>query len=339
MARESSRPTALLAMSEDAAASVIGATGRAELDAVADLLSDEPLTTFRSPGARRLLAEAEVLITGWGCPPIDEQVLDAAPRLAGVFHAAGSVRGHVGPNCFERGLIVSSAAAANARPVVEYTLAMILLEGKRVLPRAAEYRRQRRMPSLAETHPSVGNNGLTVGILSASIIGRGVMRQLRHHDVEVLLADPFVDADTAARHGAQLVEAEELFRRSDVVSLHTPLLPTTRGLVGRELISSMQDGAVLINTARGAVVDQEALTEALLAGRIRAVLDVTDPEELPAEHPLWDSEHVLITPHLAGSQGNELARLRDMAVAELRRWVAGEPLHHAIRHDTLELIA
>lgn len=326
-------------MSEEAAEAVIGEAGRAALGELVDLRTARPLTEFRSRRARELLAEAEVLITGWGCPPLDEQVLDAAPRLAGVFHAAGSVRGHVGPGCFERGLVVSSAAAANATPVVEYTVAMILLEGKRVLPRAAELRRRRRMPSLAEIDPGLGNNGLTVGILSASRIGRGVMQLLRHHDVEVLLADPFVDAETAARHGARRVSTEELFRRSDVVSLHAPLLPATRGLVGRDLLSAMKPGAVLINTARGAVVDQEALTEVLLAGRIRAVLDVTDPEELPADHPLWDCEHVLITPHLAGSQGNELARLRDLAVDELRRWVAGEPLQHAIHHESLELIA
>lgn len=333
------RPGALFAMVPEAADAVVGRAGAEAVEALCRLPQREPLTEFRSEQARQRLAEAEVLLTGWGCPVLDEEALAAAPRLQAVIHTAGSVRGHVTPACFERGIAVSSAAAANAKPVVEYTLAMILLEGKRVLPRAAAYRRERRMPTLREIDPALGNNGLTVGILSASLIGRGVMDLLRHHDVEVLLADPYVDSSIAEHYGAQLVDNAELFARSDVLSIHTPLLPTTRGLVSRQLLDSMKPGAVLINTARGAVVDQQALTEAALAGRLRAVLDVTDPEVLPPEDPLWECENVLITPHLAGSQGNELARLRDLALDELRRWIAGEPLRHPVRHESLELIA
>lgn len=337
--RSPGRPIAALAMAPEAAAAVVGPRGLEAVEALCRVAARDPLTEFRSARARTLLAEAEVLITGWGCPVLDEETLAAAPHLRAVIHTAGSVRGHVTPACFERGIVVSSAAAANAKPVVEYTLAMILLEGKRVLPRAAAYRQKRRMPRLEEVDPLLGNNGTTVGILSASLIGRGVMEKLRHHDVEILLADPYVDPSTAEQYGAQLVGNEELFARSDVLSIHTPLLPSTRGLVSAELLASMKPGAVLINTARGAVVDQGALTEAALAGRLRAVLDVTDPEVLPPEHPLWDCEHVLITPHLAGSQGNELTRLRDLALDELRRWTAGEPFRHPVRYEALELIA
>ena len=109
--------------------------------------------------------------------------------------------------------------------------------------------------------------------------------------------------------------------------------------VSRELIGSMRPGAVLINTARGAVLDQDALTDAALAGRIRAVLDVTDPEVLPPVPPLWDCEHVLITPHLAGSQGNEWRRLADTAVSEVARWAAGEGFLHPVRRERLAFLA
>ncbi|MGJ9373840.1 hydroxyacid dehydrogenase [Nesterenkonia sp. CF4.4] len=270
---------------------------------------------------------------------IDDETLASAPRLRAIIHTAGSIRTHVSEACFGRDIAVVSAAAANARPVVEYTLAMMLLEGKRVLPRTAEYRRDRRIPSLRETDPSLGNYRRTVGILSASMIGRGVMRLLRHHDFQVLLCDPYVQESTASDYGADLVSIEELFERSDIVSLHTPLLPSTRGLVTRSLLESMAPGTVLINTARGALVDQSALTDAVSAGRIRAVLDVTHPEQLPADDPLWDCENVLMTPHLAGSQGNELARLRELALDELSRWTVGKPLRHRVPHDALEMSA
>ncbi|GAA1187551.1 hydroxyacid dehydrogenase [Nesterenkonia xinjiangensis] len=332
-------PTALLAMAPATDEALIGEAGRAEIAEHARLLTDMPLTDFSTPEAEALLGDVEVLITGWGCPPVGEAQLAAAPKLRAIIHTAGSVRGHVGPEVFARGIVVSSAAAANAKPVIEYTLAMILLEGKKVLPRAQAYARTCRQPSLGEIPRGLGNHGTTVGVLSASLIGRGVLERLAWHDMDLLVADPYVEADEAAGWGAELVTNEDLFARSDIVSLHTPLLAATRGLVSAELIAAMKPGATLINTARGAVVDQDALTEAAVAGRIRAVLDVTDPETLPPEHPLWGCENVLITPHLAGSQGNELIRMRRSALADLARAVAGEPLLHPVRHETLELTA
>ncbi len=131
----------------------------------------------------------------------------------------------------------------------------------------------------------------------------------------------------------------ELFARCDTVSVHTPLLPTTRGLVGRSLIDAMRPDAVLVNTSRGAVVDQDALTDAVTQGRIRAVLDVTDPEVLPPDHPLWDCDNALITPHLAGSEGNEWRRLADLALAETTRWASGAGFLHPVRRERLAFLA
>ncbi len=278
------------------------------------------------------LPDVDLLVTGWGCPPITSRALENLPSLKAIVHTAGSVKGFVTDACWERGIAVSSAAQANAVPVAEYTVAMILLSGKRVLERARDYRRTRHIPFL-ETPMTVGNYGATVGILSASMIGRRVVELLRPYDFHVLVHDPFVtEVD-----GAESVGLAELFARSDVVSVHTPLLPETTGLVSRELLAALRDDAVLINTARGAVIDQEALVDEI--GRIRAVLDVTDPEVLPRSHPLWHSENVLITPHLAGSQGNEWGRLARHAVAEVRRWANGEPFATPVSAERRERIA
>jgi len=171
------------------------------------------------------------------------------------------------------------------------------------------------------------------------MIGRRVIGLLRPHDFRVLVHDPHLTDAEAAELGAEAVSLAELFARGDVVSVHTPLLPETRGLVGRELIAAMRPDAVLINTARGAVLDQDALAEATAAGRIRAILDVTDPEVLPPGHPLWTDDNVLITPHLAGSQGNELRRLAELAVGEVTRWAAGQAFAHPVRRERLGMIA
>ncbi|MEU4000806.1 hydroxyacid dehydrogenase [Streptomyces fungicidicus] len=333
------RPRAALAMSPDAAAAVLDAESLTDLAALCDLAPLPVLDDLTTSRARTVLADVDLLVTGWGCPPLDADVLRAAPRLRAVVHTAGSVRGHVTDACWERGIEVSSAAAANAVPVAEYTLAMILLTGKRVLETARDYRASRTRPDWLSTPRTVGNHRRTVGVLSASLIGRRVIELLRPHDVEVLLHDPFVDEAGAAELGVRSVGLAELFRRSDTVSVHTPLLPATRGLVGRELIDTMRPDAVLINTARGAVLDQDALADAALAGRIRAVLDVTDPEVLPPGHPLWQCDNVLLTPHLAGSQGNEWRRLAGLTLSEIARWASGEGFLHPVRRERLAFLA
>lgn len=323
---------AALAMSQAAASAVLDDTALAALREVCDL-ADDVLDDFA--GAGDILRDVDLLITGWGCPPLDAAVLAVAPRLRAVVHTAGSVRAHVTEACWDRGIEVTSAAAANAVPVAEYTLAMILLSGKRVLERARKFRMDRAGDDWLAVPRQVGNYRRTVGVLSASMIGRRVIGLLRAHDLRVLVHDPYV----SGVEGAEAVGLADLFARSDVVSVHTPLLPETRGLVGRELIASMRPDAVLINTARGAVLDQDALAEATAAGRIRAVLDVTEPEVLPSGHPLWSDPNVLITPHLAGSQGNELARLAELAVAEVTRWAAGEGFAHSLHRERMGLIA
>ncbi|MEU6992601.1 hydroxyacid dehydrogenase [Streptomyces sp. NPDC046465] len=335
----SPRPRAALAMSQGAAEAVLE---QPALDALARVTTLEPppvLDDFSTDRARAVLAGAELLVTGWGCPPLTAEVLAHAPRLRAVAHTAGSVRAHITEACWERGIEVSSAAAANALPVAEYTVAMVLLTGKRVLESARDFRAARAEVDWRRTPRGVGNYRRSVGLLSASLIGRRVIELLRPYDLRVLLSDPYVSEEEAAALGVELVPLAELFARSDTVSVHTPLLPATHGLVGRELLASMRPGAVLINTARGAVVDQEALTDAVTAGRVRAVLDVTDPDVLPPGHPLWDCEHALLTPHLAGSQGNEWRRLAELAVDEVSRWAAGDGFAHAVRRDRLPYMA
>jgi len=133
-----------------------------------------------------------------------------------------------------------------------------------------------------------------------------------------------------ARHAREDAEAPEaLFRllpEADAVVLLAPLTPQTKGSVDARFLGRMKEGALLINAARGAIVDTDALVDALRAGHIRAALDVTDPEPLPPEHPLWRTPNVIITPHIAGSVTRWRSRAYRLAGEQLRRYVAGEPL-------------
>jgi len=331
------RLTVLVAMREPGRSRVLVPPVRDRLDKVAQVLRVQADRTFLDdPAIRAALAEADVLLTGWGCPKITPDVLDAAPNLRAIVHAAGSVKSFVSPVAFERGIQVSSAVIANALPVAEFTVAAIVMSGKRAFRLNAEYKSSRKRP---DPTSAPGNYGTTVGLLGASRIGRMVAERLRDFDLQVLISDPYLSAADAAALGAELVGLDDLFSRSDVLSVHAPLLPETVGLVDARLLGLLRDGSVLINTARGKIIDAEALERECAAGRIDAVLDVTDPEPLPPDSKLFDLPNVFITPHSAGAVGNEVARLGELAVGEIERLAAGQPLQHAISPDDLGRIA
>ncbi|MFC9290279.1 hydroxyacid dehydrogenase [Streptomyces sp. NPDC057052] len=293
---------------------------------------------FTDPVAVAALAEAEVLITGWGCPRLGADALAAAPRLRSVLHAAGSVRSLVGEPLWNHGVTVSSAAVGNAVPVAEYTLAMILLAGKDVFTHRERFRRTHTHPTADETAP-LGNLGRRVGVIGASRVGRRLLELMRPHAFEVLLHDPYVAPAEAAGLGARLVPLEDLLRYSDIVSLHAPDVPETRHLLDRDRLALVRDGGVLINTSRGALIDHTALTDELVSGRLHAILDVTEPEPLPAGSLLYRLPNVFLTPHIAGSLGNELERLGRVVVGELERLADGLPLAHEVRRADLARVA
>ncbi|MDU0308090.1 hydroxyacid dehydrogenase [Rhizobium sp. 10PS4] len=310
------------------------------LGGIGRLLDSKPLQRFDDEHARRLLAEAEILITGWGGPYVGPEILAAAPHLKFIVHAAGTVKGVIDDAIFEAGIPVSHAAEANAVPVAEFTLAAIIFAGKRVFRFRDLYvaDRNRNRTHLMQRE-AIGNYRRTVGIVGASRIGRRVIELLRPFDYRLLLSDPTLDAAEAAGLGTKKVDLDELMRQSDIVSLHAPSLPSTQHMIDARRLSLMKDGATLINTARGILIDEAALLPVLKTGRIDAVLDVTDPEIPEAGSAFYDLPNVFLTPHIAGAIGLERARLGEMAVDEIERFVTGQPLLYQIHQANLKNIA
>ncbi|APE19602.1 hydroxyacid dehydrogenase [Streptomyces venezuelae] len=331
MAAATRTPTVLLVMEEERRADVYPAHVLDDIGRLVHwhgpaLTRDALRDALRAD--RGVLDGVDVLLTGWGAPVLDAALLAHAPRLRAVMVAAGSVRHLTTPEFWARDIPIVSAARANAVPVAEFSLAQILLGLKQVHRLGREVTAGRRFPH----DPRVpGGYGSRVGLFGLGEIGRLVAEHLRHFDVEVLACDPVVDPVTAAGLGVRLTGIEELFEACHVVSVHAPLLPETERLVGRRLMALLPEGATLINTARGAVLDEPEVI-AVLRDRpdLTAVLDVTWPEPPDPGSPLFTLPNVLLTPHLAGALGGERARLGELVRDELRRFVRGEPLLHAI---------
>lgn len=329
------RPETLLVMARDVFATQFGPAELARLTQLASL--GEPLVTdeLTSPAALARLAEAEVLLTSWGCPHLDETVLAAAPRLRAVLHAAGSVRPHVPPTVFDRPVLVTTAAEANAEPVAHYTLAAVLWAFKKVPFLAHDARTHRADWSYRRRRGELSGVDRTVVLVGHSRVGARVCALLTGLDLaRVLVVDPVVDPAAVRAAGAQPATLAEALPQADVLSLHAPALPSTRHLIGAAELAALPRHATLVNTARGSLVDTDALAAACADGRLHAILDVTEPEPLPADSPLYELPNVLITPHVAGSLDSETRRMAGAALDELERYATGRPPLDAVtRHD------
>lgn len=332
------RPVLLLAMHPVVMDEILRADHIERLRRSCRLPRVEPVRSFDELG--ELAAQVEVLITSWGCPSIGPAVLDRLPSLRLIAHLAGSVKGFVDGRAWARGVQVTNAVAANAVPVAEFTVAAIVFANKRVFQLRDFYRlhRENRAPWTREA-PNVGNYRKTVGVIGASAVGRKVIELLGPYTVDVLLYDPYVSGAEAAALGVTSVDLPSLLSRSDVVTLHAPLLPETRGLLGAREFALMRDGATFVNTARGGIVDQTALERELASARLFAILDTTEPEVLPRESPLYRSPNVFLTPHIAGSLGSEVERFGDYIVDEVERYARGEPLRYRVAFDALPRLA
>jgi phosphoglycerate dehydrogenase-like enzyme len=170
----------------------------------------------------------------------------------------------------------------------------------------------------------------TVLIVGYGAIGAAIEDRLWPFEVTEVLRVARTARDTARGPVHALADVAELLPRADVVILSTPLTDQTRGLAGADFLGRMRDGALLVNIARGGVVDTEALLAEVESGRLRAALDVTDPEPLPPEHPLWRAPGVLISPHVGGPTSAFLPRAKRLLRGQLTRWAAGEPVEHVV---------
>jgi phosphoglycerate dehydrogenase-like enzyme len=286
----------------------------------------------------------DAVVTGWGSPPFTAAALQNADRLKIVAHSAGSIkalfpREVVEQHVIPRGLTVFSANGAIALNVAEYAVGVMIMVPRRFVEQTTAIRTSDAWHDPGTPPHALYLRGATVGLVSASTVGREVIRLLRPFDVRVLVHDPFLSDRDAGRLDVEKVELDTLFARSDIVSLHAPSIPATRHMVGAAQLARLRDGALLINSSRGSVLDHDALLQEARTGRIRVVLDVTEPEPLPADHPLRRLPNVYLTPHTSGGGAYGYLKIGDWTLEALEAFFADRPVTGAVDWSRYELLA
>jgi phosphoglycerate dehydrogenase-like enzyme len=283
-----------------------------------------------------LAGPADVLVTSWPCAQVTGPVLDAAPDLRLVAHTGASVKPYVGLDAFARGVRVTQAGAAMGRAVGEQAFALTLALLHRVhrfdlaLRTGAPW-----SDAKAAAPPRHELLGCPVGVVGASRTGRAYIELVLALGGVVTVADPYLSEAEAFDLGVTVADLDTVLRTSRVLALHAPVLPETRRMIGARELALLPDEALLVNTARAALIDGDALLAELRTGRIDAAIDVYDEQPLPVDHPLRSLPNVLLTPHEAGGTVEARVRGGRIVVEEIARFLVGEPLRHEVTDDLL----
>lgn len=288
----------------------------------------------------QLFADVEWVFSTWGMPVFrEDEIRLCFPSLRCVFYGAGTVQNFARP-FLACGVKVFSAWAANAVPVAEMTVAEIVLANKGYFLTSRTYHEQGQKAAKAVFKGCRGNYGETVGIIGAGMIGKLVINMLKAYCLHILVFDPFLSDEKAAELGVEKCELSTLFARSFTVSNHLANNAQTVGMLHYGLFSEMRENAVFINTGRGAQVVEDDLVRVLRERPdLTALLDVTYPEPPIEGHPFYTLPNCRLTPHIAGSAGNEVARMGEYMLRECRAYLAGEPTQYEVTEKMLETMA
>jgi D-3-phosphoglycerate dehydrogenase len=264
--------------------------------------------------------------------PVSRELLEAADSLSVVAAARGGTENVDAEACADHGVRAIHAPGRNRDAVADFAVAMLLAALRGIPSHHAALSEGEWVQVFDPGRLPPDVRTTEVGVVGFGNIGRQVARRLAAFDADLLAYDPYVDDAVVREAGAEPVDLETLLGRADAVTLHVRLSEETEGLVGADEFAAMRSTAFLVNTARGGLVDEAALVEALDAGELAgAALDVFREEPLPSDHPLVGRDDVVLTPHVAGSTRDAVVAGPRIVADDLRRWLDGEDLENTIR--------
>ncbi|MCI6528480.1 MAG: hydroxyacid dehydrogenase [Oscillospiraceae bacterium] len=306
---------------------------RRQLEALGEVQWNTLGRQFTPEELAERLRGAEVCVTGWGAPVFDERVLSGADALRLIAHTGGSVKPYVTDLCYQRGIRVLSGNRVFAESVAEGVIAYALASLRRIPLYATQLQH-------GYWNGEIKNRGLLdrkVGIVGYGMIARDVIEMLRPFHCPIAVYSRHLPPHALQAQGLEQLGLEELFAACDVISLHSGMTPENHHLVTQAMLRSMKPGALLINTARGALIDEAALCR-VLAERpdLSAALDVYETEPLPEGHPLQSLDNVLLMPHMGGPTIDRRRAVTKSVLGDIRHFLAGEPLSCEISRSYAE---
>jgi phosphoglycerate dehydrogenase-like enzyme len=277
------------------------------------------------------------VITTWGSQRLTDAVLDEADQLQLIAHMAGAIKPILSTDAvYKRGIRVLNSNFAIGVSVGESVLALILAIGHRIIP----VYQQIQAGGLPQGfhYETYELRGRTVGLVGLGMVAREVIKMLQPFGVRLLGYDPFITEETAFSLGVELRGLHELISASDIVTLHAAMVPETYHMIGRRELAMMRDGAILINTSRGDLIDEEALIMELAKKRFYAGLDVVSVEPIREDHPFRNMENVLVRPHLAGVNPDSRRRIGTWMIEEIGRFYDDMPLRFEVKEEQLSIM-
>lgn len=311
-------------------------TSRAQLESFGRIIWNPHNRPLTQEELIQYIPEAHTVVTTWRSAPVTDEVLKHARQLKLIAHMAGAVKPYMTPNIYDRGIRVLNSGYAIAVSVGESVLAIMLALGHNIVQ---VDRRMRNGEAWKDASLETFElRGKTVGLVGLGMVAREVIKVLRPFQPRLLGCDPYFPADRAAELGVELLPLDDLLSGSDIVSLHAPKIPETYRMIGRRELALLRDGAMLINTARGGLIDEEALLEQLRTGRVMAGLDVFEKEPLALDSEFRRLPNVLARPHLAGVTRDSKLRIGSLLVEEMRSFYEGGALRFEVMRQQLELM-
>jgi len=328
----------LVAVPEPLCSKILSPEAKAQLLALGEVIWNTDGQNWISSELASHLPGIEGLLTGWGIAAINQQVLQAADRLRIIGHSAGSVKGFIGPEVFDKGILVTHSASRIADSVAEFALTMALVG----LRRPDLFNVQMHSSILWEQNDALSLHeiaGQRVGILGCGYVGQRSAHLFSAVGAEVWVFDPYLPQERAVEIGVTKTDLETLLHSCRIISVHLPSTEETRQLLSAQRLTLIPDGAVFINTARSWVLDESALAAELATGRFWAALDVYEQEPLPIDHPFRSMPNVLLTPHIAGRTEESYRNLLAVVIQEFARFQAGQPLLYQVTRNMLDTMA
>lgn len=278
-----------------------------------------------------------VIVTSWDSPRIDEKILDLCPDLKAVIHAAGSIKPIISDAFVERKIRITNSAVAIGEGVAETALGFAISACKGFYTLNEDTKNGLWQENIKTKVKDFYD--IKVGVISGGAVGRHMVKLLKNFHVDILMYDPVLSAEAIQAIGAEKVSLETLMSECDVVSVHAPSIPATDNMLNASNLCLLQDGAVLINTSRGSVINEQDLIAELEKGRFFACIDVTQTEPPAKDNKLRTLPNVVLTPHIAGTATNGLRRVALHVCEEIERLLGGEKMRTEVNLADLAKLA